>query len=204
MTRLMLMTFDGRKRWREATEAGTAVVRHPHESPLVMTVPLIILGIASVFSGLVLNDWITGWLNPAVQGDAEATGLLSVTTVGVVTMVVVLAGVATSFAFFGPRRTIPDVQPATRSPFVRAGRRDLYGDAFNEAVFMRPGIRMTNDLVRFDGAVVDGVANGTGTVISGFSGRLRRVQNGFVRSYALTMTAGAAVVGAIILLGRLG
>ena len=41
-------------------------------------------------------------------------------------------------------------------------------------------------------------------MISGFSSRLRRVQNGFVRSYALTMTAGAAVVGAIILLGRLG
>src|SRR3954451_7462159 len=117
MTRLMLMTFDGQKRWREAsTEAGTGVVRHPHESPLVMTVPLIILGIASVFSGLVLNDWITGWLNPAVQGDAEETGLLSVTLVGVVTMVVVLAGVATSFAFFGPRRTISEVQPATRSP----------------------------------------------------------------------------------------
>ena len=117
---------------------------------------------------------------------------------------VVLAGIAVSFAFFGPRRTIADVQPDTRSPFVRAGRRDLYGDAFNEAVFMRPGIRMTRDISRFDAGVVDGVANGTGTVLNGFSGRLRRAQNGFVRTYALTMTAGAAVVGAIILLGRLG
>ena len=41
-------------------------------------------------------------------------------------------------------------------------------------------------------------------MISGFSGRLRRVQNGFVRTYALTMIAGAAVVGAVIVLGRLG
>ena len=134
----------------------------------------------------------------------ETEGLIHPTLVGVVTMVVVVAGVGVSFLFFGPQKRIADTQPATRSPFVRAGRRDLYGDAFNEAVFMRPGLRMTNDLVRFDGAVVDGIANGTGTVISGFSGRLRRLQNGFVRSYALTMTAGAAVVGAIILLGRLG
>ena len=196
MTRLMLMTFAGRKRWREGV--------HPHESPLVMTVPLIVLGAASVVSGLLLNGWITEWLNPAVQGEAETEGLFHVTLVGVVTMVVVLAGIAVGFAFFGPRRTITDVQPATRSPFVRAGRRDLYGDAFNEAVFMRPGLRMTRDISRFDAGVVDGIANGTGTVLSGFSGRLRRVQNGFVRSYALTMTAGAAVVGAIILLGRLG
>ncbi len=196
MTRLMLMTFAGQKRWRDKV--------HPHESPLTMTVPLILLGVASVAGGLVLNGWITGWLNPAVQGEAETEGLIHVTLVGVVTMVVVLAGIATSFAFFGPRRSIADVQPAARSPFVRAGRRDLYGDAFNEAVFMRPGIRMTSDIGRFDAGVVDGVANGTGTVISGFSSRLRHVQNGFVRSYALTMTAGAAVVGAIILLGRLG
>ncbi len=202
MTRLMLMTFAGRKRWRETTRDGKPL--HPHESPLVMTVPLILLGAASVVGGLVLNGWITGWLNPAVAGEAETEGLVHVTLVGVVTMVVVLAGVGVGFLFFGPQRAIADVQPSSRSPFVRAGRRDLYGDAFNEAVFMRPGIRMTNDLVRFDGAVVDGVADGTGTVISGFSSRLRRVQNGFVRSYALTMTAGAAVVGAIILLGRLG
>jgi NADH-quinone oxidoreductase subunit L len=191
MTRLMLMTFAPGQRWRDGV--------HPHESPLVMTIPLILLGAASVVGGLVLNGWITEWLNPAVQGEAETEGLIRI-----VTMVVVLAGIAVSFAFFGPRRTIADVQPATRSPFVRAGRRDLYGDAFNEAVFMRPGIRMTQDITRFDSGVVDAIANGTGTVISGFSGQLRRMQNGFVRSYALTMTAGAAVVGAIILLGRLG
>ena len=196
MTRLMLMTFAGDKRWRQGV--------HPHESPLVMTVPLIILGAASVLGGLLLNGWIAEWLNPAVQGEAETEGLIHVTLVGAVTMLVVLGGIAVSFLFFGPRKTIADVQPASRSPFVRAGRRDLYGDAFNEAVFMRPGIRMTQDITRFDAGVVDGIANGTGAVISGFSSRLRRVQNGFVRSYALTMTAGAAVVGAIILLGRLG
>jgi NADH-quinone oxidoreductase subunit L len=41
-------------------------------------------------------------------------------------------------------------------------------------------------------------------VIAGISSRLRRAQNGFVRTYALTMVAGAAVVGAVVVLGRLG
>jgi NADH-quinone oxidoreductase subunit L len=57
MTRLMLMTFLGRKRWLERV--------HPHESPAVMTVPLIILGFFSFSSGLLLNNWIVGWLDPA-------------------------------------------------------------------------------------------------------------------------------------------
>ena len=66
MTRLMLMTFLGSKRWRRGV--------HPHESPLVMTVPLIILGIASVGGGLVLNNWIGGWLDPAVGGEHSRRG----------------------------------------------------------------------------------------------------------------------------------
>jgi NADH-quinone oxidoreductase subunit L len=119
-------------------------------------------------------------------------------------LVVVAAGVAVSVWRFGPRRDIPVEQPATRSPFTLAGRNDLYGDAFNEAIFMRPGQRMTSGLTRLEDGGIDATVNGTGAVISGFSARLRRVQNGFVRSYALTMMAGAAVVGAVIVLGRLG
>ena len=104
----------------------------------------------------------------------------------------------------GARRTIPTQQPTTRSPFVLAGRRDLYGDAINEALLMRPGQQLTAGLLRFDDSGIDGTVNGTAAVVGGLSARLRRVQNGFVRSYALTMTAGAAVVGAVLILGRLG
>ncbi len=200
MTRLMLMTFFGAKRW----ERGV----HPHESPLVMTAPLVVLGAASVVGGMVLNGWIEGWLHPATGGAAEGahepTGLLHFTVVGVATLVVVAAGVAVSVALFGPRRVIPGQAPQSRSPFTLAGRRDLYGDALNEAVFMRPGQQMTAALARFDANAVDGVVRGTGLALADFSSRLRRVQNGFVRSYALTMMAGAAVVGAVLVLGRLG
>jgi NADH-quinone oxidoreductase subunit L len=198
MTRVMLMTFLGRKRWQPGV--------HPHESPLVMTVPLIVLGAASVVGGMVLNGWISGWLEPAVGGEhsEKAYGIFDFTLVGVLTLVVVAAGVAISFWRFGPKRDIPTTAPASRSPFTLAGRNDLYGDAFNEAVFMRPGQRLTKGLMTLEDSAIDGTVNGTGTAISAFSGWLRRGQNGFVRSYALTMTAGAALVGVVLVLGRLG
>jgi NADH-quinone oxidoreductase subunit L len=199
MTRLMLMTFFGAKRWQPDV--------HPHESPRVMTVPLIFLGIASVIGGLVLNNWIVGWLDPAVGGgvpEEEAPSLLHFSTVALVTLVVVAIGVGISVWLFGPRRDIPLTQPESRSFFTLAGRNDLYGDAFNEAVFMRPGQQLTSQLVRLEDNGIDGTVNGTASAIGGMSTRLRRVQNGFVRSYALTMTLGAAIVGVVIVLGRLG
>jgi NADH-quinone oxidoreductase subunit L len=197
MTRLMLMTFLGEKRWLDGV--------HPHESPLVMTIPLIILGVLSAIGGMVLNNWIGGWLAPAVGGEVETQpSLLHFSVLGMITLVVVAVGVVIAVLVFGPRKEIPRVAPATRSPFVLAGRNDLYGDAFNEAVFMRPGQHLTNGLTTFDGGGVDGLVNGTAGGIATLSGRLRRAQNGFVRSYALAMVLGAAVVGAILVLGRLG
>jgi NADH-quinone oxidoreductase subunit L len=197
MTRLMLMTYFGRKRWPRGV--------HPHESPLIMTVPLVLLGAASVFGGLLLNNWISGWLDPAVGSEpAEATGLLHFSVIGAVTLAVVAVGVVIGVILFGPWSEIPRTAPDSSSPFVLAGRNDVYGDAFNEAVFMRPGQRLTSSLVRFDNSGIDGTVNGTATAINSLSGRLRRLQNGFVRSYALTMTAGAAVVGVVLVLGWLG
>src|SRR5215212_2474941 len=200
MTRLMMMTFVGtRKRWPEGV--------HPHESPAVMTVPLIVLGIGSAVSGMLLNGWIVGWLDPAVGGEeapVEATGLLYFSPMGFLTLAVVAIGAAMAVRIFGPRHKVTAEQPATRSLLVRAGRQDLYGDVINEAVFMRPGQRLTADLLRLEDNGIDGTVNGTATAIGGLSAQLRRVQNGFVRTYALTMVVGAALVGVVLVLGRLG
>jgi NADH-quinone oxidoreductase subunit L len=198
MTRLMLMTFYGAKRWRQGV--------HPHESPAVMLVPLVFLGIGSVIGGLVLNNWIVGWLDPAVGGGGpeETPSLLHFSTVALATLVVVAIGAGISVWIFGPRRDIPVMQPESRSFLTLAGRNDLYGDALNEALFMRPGQQLTSGLVRLENVGIDGTVNSTAAAIGEMSSRLRRVQNGFVRSYALTMTLGAAIVGVVILLGRLG
>jgi NADH-quinone oxidoreductase subunit L len=59
---------------------------------------------------------------------------------------------------------------------------------------MRPGDRLVNDLIRLDDNGIDGVVNGTGYAFAGISGQMRRMQTGFVRSYALSLLAGAVIV----------
>ena len=89
------------------------------------------------------------------------------------------------------------------SPVTRAARQDLLQDAFNEAVIMRPGQYLTRTLVFFDNRVVDGAVNGFAALIGGISGRMRRYQTGFVRTYALSMFTGAALVVAAVVLVRI-
>jgi NADH-quinone oxidoreductase subunit L len=100
------------------------------------------------------------------------------------------------------RAEVPAVAPAG-SPLTRAARQDLYGDAFNESVLMRPGQWLTRLSVYFDNRGVDGLVNTAAAVVGGSSGRLRRVQTGFVRSYALSMFFGAALLVAALLAVRL-
>jgi NADH-quinone oxidoreductase subunit L len=83
--------------------------------------------------------------------------------------------------------------------FTRAARADLYGDALNEGLLMRPGDRFVGNLVTFDDHGVDGAVSGTGTAFAGMSQRFRRVQTGYVRSYALSLLLGAALVLAAVL-----
>jgi NADH-quinone oxidoreductase subunit L len=82
---------------------------------------------------------------------------------------------------------------------VRAARADLYANAVNETLIARPGIWLSRALVYLDNRGVDGAVNGTAAFLGGTSGRLRRTQTGFVRSYALTMLGGSIVVVAALL-----
>ena len=94
--------------------------------------------------------------------------------------------------------------PVAVSPFTTAARNNLYFDALNESVLMRPGQYLTRALVFFDTRGIDGAVHALAAGIGGGSGRLRRVQTGFVRSYALSMFGGAAAVVAALLVVRLG
>ncbi len=195
MTRLMLMTFFGDKRWRQGV--------HPHESPAVMWIPLAVLAVPSVIAGVLMNAWIGGWLAPAVGG--EDPGLHwypHLTTVGIVTTLVVAAGVFVGWWVFG-RGPIPVSTPYTANPLIIAGRHDLYGDALNENVFMKPGQALTRAVTVVDTSVIDGAVNGSGTMALGFGSLLRRLQNGYVRSYGLTMIVGLLAIGLVLVLGRL-
>jgi len=186
MTRVMLMTFFGQKRWSEGV--------HPHESPKVMTVPLIVLAALSVLGGLLLfGDWITTWLDPVVGEVGEHELAFSPIVYTLIITVVVAVGVAIAWLTVG-RSDVPRVAPANVSVATRAARADLYGDALNEELLMRPGDRFVTGLVGFDDHGVDGAVNGTGAAFAGMSNRFRRFQTGYVRSYALSVLAGSLLV----------
>ncbi|MFF3072405.1 NADH-quinone oxidoreductase subunit L [Kitasatospora sp. NPDC057936] len=198
MTRVMVLTFFGEKRWQPDANGDAP---HPHESPKTMTIPMVLLAFGSVFAGglFVLNDSFLTWLEP-VTGHAEGNSPLTSLTVTLLTTACMLAGVGLAYAMYG-RGPVP-VVPPVGSPLTRAARRDLLQDDFNHAVLVRPGSALAATLVYFDSRGLDGFVNGLAATIGGISGRLRRVQNGFVRSYALSMFGGTLVLVATTLLMR--
>ncbi|MER6299673.1 NADH-quinone oxidoreductase subunit L [Kitasatospora sp. NPDC001539] len=198
MTRVMLLTFFGEKRW-QADDKGD--LPHPHESPKTMTIPMILLAVGSVFAGALfdVNDSFLKWLEP-VTGHSEGNSPLTAWTVTGLATACMLAGVGLAYLMYG-RSPVP-VVPPVGSPLTRAARRDLLQDDFNHAVLVRPGSALAATLVYFDSRGLDGFVNGLAAVIGGLSSRLRRVQTGFVRSYALSMFGGTLVLVASTLLMR--
>ncbi|OKJ20810.1 NADH:ubiquinone oxidoreductase subunit L [Streptomyces sp. CB00316] len=198
MTRVMLMTFFGEKRWQPDAEGREP---HPHESPKSMTIPMIVLAVGSVFAGgfFAIGDRFVNWLEP-VTGYDHGHSPLSVATVTGATVVALVIGVAVAWTMYG-RKPVPVVAPRG-SLLTRAARRDLLQDDFNHVVLVRGGEHLTRSLVYVDHSLVDGVVNGTAASVGGLSGRLRKLQNGYARSYAVSMFGGAAVVIAATLLMR--
>ena len=196
MTRLMLMTFFTEKRWEDGVE--------PHESPSVMTGPLIVLAALSLLGGvMLLGRWIVDWLAPVVGEPHEHHPPLPAIVISLLAVLVVALGVGTAWLLVG-RREVPRTAPVNVSPLTKLARIDLGGDAFNEEVFMRPGDRLVKGLAAFDAGVVDGGAMGTASALGGFSTRLRRLQTGYVRSYALSLLGGAALVLLALLVVNFG
>ncbi|MFI9720284.1 NADH-quinone oxidoreductase subunit L [Streptomyces sp. NPDC052396] len=198
MTRVMLLTFFGEERWRSAPADE---VPHPHESPKVMTIPMVVLAIGSVFAGglFSVNDTFLRWLEP-VTGHSEGNSPVSAAAVTGATMAVLVVGVALAWAQYG-RAPVP-VTPPHGSVLTRLARRDLGQDDFNHVVLVRGGGQLTRGLAEIDHKLVDGVVQGTAISVGGLSDRLRRLQNGFARSYAVSMFGGAAVLIAATLLMR--
>lgn len=192
MTRVMLMTFFGEKRWAPGS--------HPHEAPALMSGPMILLAFGSVFSGglFAIGGTLPHWLEPVVGAHEESTHALPAWISTTLALGVVAVGILVAYQKYG-RADIPRVAPVQVSALTTAARRDLYGDAFNEEVFMRPGAQLTEALVEVDNAGVDGSVNALATLVSRTSNRLRALQTGFARSYALSMLAGATLLVALIL-----
>ena len=192
MTRMVVMTFVSKPRWEDDV--------HPHESPLSMTLPMIVLSIGAASLGIILtNDHMfEHWLEP-VTGFVEPEPPFSIQTITIITLSVVAVGV---LAAIWQYRRIARVAPKKVSLVVAAARKDLYGDVMNEALLMRPGQGLTRLLNIFDKSVVDGFVNGIGSFTGGVSARLRRSETGYVRSYAMSIVLGTAIlVVALLIVG---
>ena len=194
MTRMFIMTFLGKARWEKDA--------HPHESPKVMTIPLIILAIGSTFLGMALLFWgnIESWLEPVVGYETKPSPISTQGTIGL-SLASVGVGVLIAILMYG-RRAIP-IEAPRGSWLTRAARKDLYGDAVNDALVVRPSYHLARVLNWFDSRAVDGFVNGTAAFVGGASGRMRKYQSGFARSYALSMVGGAVIVVLALVLVRL-
>lgn len=196
MTRLMLMTFFTQKRWEPEV--------HPHESPKVMTVPLMVLAALSVLGGfLLLSNWIVDWLAPVVGHHAHEEPPLPALAMTAIVVLVVAAGVALAWFTIG-RTEVPRTAPTDVNVLTRAARADLYGDAINDGLVVNPGRQLVGGLMTFDAAVIDGAVEGQAAGMGGLAGVFRKVQNGFVRSYALSVLVGALLVILALLAVNLG
>jgi len=194
MTRMVAMTFFGKARWEDDV--------HPHESPAVMTVPLVVLAIGSAFLGMALLFWgdIISWLTPVVGYESEPTPLPAIVYI-IVTLAVILIGAAIAWAMYA-RKQVP-IEAPHGNVLTRAARQDLYGDAVNDVLVVQPTYRTAEALTVFDTKAVDGFVSGVASFFSDLAVRLRRGQTGFVRSYALSMLGGVLIIVLALILVRL-
>ncbi|QWF22938.1 NADH-quinone oxidoreductase subunit L [Nocardioides sp. LMS-CY] len=191
MTRMMLMTFFTDKRWEKDV--------HPHESPSVMTVPLIVLAALSVLGGVMIaGDWIVDFLAPVTGVAPHEDPPLPALAITVIAVCVVAVGVALAWFLIG-KREVPREAPQDVSWVTKAGREEVYGNQINDTLVVNPGRELTTALLITDKYVVDGVFTGGPVALGGFAGFARRVQNGFVRTYALSILGGALLVALALL-----
>ena len=197
MTRLFFMTFHGRRRWHDGADAPAP---HPHESPILMVAPMVVLSVGSAGLGLLLSatGWIDSWLEPVFTEPVKAEAIVDLTVVTVVTLVLIALGVALAYLQY-LRSAVPVVAP--RGSFAtRAARADLFQDDVNDIAFVEPGQAFVRGMGEVDDDLVSGAVRGLTRFVAGLGSGLSRLQTGFVRSYALSMLAGVVlVVGALVL-----
>jgi NADH-quinone oxidoreductase subunit L len=206
MTRQVWLVFYGNERWRAAQEAQGHEVREPHESPLIMLIPLLVLAAASLLGGVLdlpfLNanlDFLDNWLDPVIEGvqhvSASSFGLgFFLSTIAITAG---LIGIAAGVAFY--RRGLPDdLQDPVEARLGVFGRILERGYYFDDAVswfVSKPGTWfakfLSNDI---DAKGIDGAVNGIGKITREGGGGLRRIQTGLVRNYALGVVLGVVLL----------
>ncbi|MGC2169126.1 MAG: NADH-quinone oxidoreductase subunit L, partial [Acidimicrobiales bacterium] len=190
MTRLFILTFRGTERFREETD------RHdPHESPWVMTLPLVVLSVLAMVGGVIDLPWaheaaLSGFLHP-VLGYVPAVAAASTAeqwVLAAVDVVAALFGLAAAFTIW---RDLTVGEKYESKFFEHV----WYWDDFYDATIGRPLTAMADfDEAVVEPRVIDGAVSGVAVGIRNSAEGLRKIQSGFVRQYALAMVLGFAVI----------
>jgi NADH-quinone oxidoreductase subunit L len=168
----------------------------PHESPWLMTVPLLVLAVLSLLGGL-LNlpfpksaHFLENWLKPVFEGSAVKLTLSTGTIVGLLTFstIVALAGTAVAAAAFLYKR----INARRLEPKLFANA--WYYDTAVAKVVGGPGTDAFEAAATFDRTVIDGAVNGVAGSVPRMGQALRQFQNGYVRRYALAIGAGSLLM----------
>jgi NADH-quinone oxidoreductase subunit L len=226
--RMYFLVFHGKERWGGAAHAqahaghddshghddhhhGLAAGDKPHESPWVVTLPLVLLAIPSAVIGLwavapmLFGDYfnqvifVDGARHPAMAQIAShfhgavALGLHAVVTPA---FWLALAGVVAAWYCYLVNPRVPEVIRASAGGLYRLLENKYYLDRFNEIVFAGGARLLGRGLWRAgDQGLIDGLAvNGSARLVGWFAGVLRLAQTGRLNSYAITMIAGLALL----------
>jgi NADH-quinone oxidoreductase subunit L len=190
MTRLFFMTFGGRRpRWTEN--------QHPNEGSPLLWWPLVFLGVGSAALGAVLGigGTFTTWLEPVVGHAEHHEPVLPVPVIMGVTILVVVLGALLAFRMYAVQ-LVPEEAPRG-SVLTRAARRDLYQDATNETLVVRPAFGVARLVQVSDRDVVDRGWSLLPQTVSWFGAAFRKAQSGYVRSYAAGMAGGVLVIAVV-------
>ena len=198
MARQYFLVFDGEPRWRDGVE--------PHESPRMMTGPLIILGVLTVLIGFVNTPFrlsFEHFLEPAFDGigsaHAPGDGLL-LTALALVSVGAGVVGIVIAFLLYrqASEETRERLLARVRRP-LRAWEHGYWVDEVYGSLIVKPGMRIAVWSAGFvDQRTIDGLVNGIGWAVRQAGARLQPLQSGYVRSYGALLAAGAVGVVAWI------
>ena len=192
ISRAWLLTFWGDERGTDADRSNS----HVHESPAVMTVPLIVLAVPSVLAGFLGSPLAGNAFGQFIHGDAHLdinVGVMAGSTI------LALIGIGLAWRLYGRTSTAAAELTARFDPLHKLLTRKYYVDDLYDWIVSRPFLGASHLLARFDRVFIDGAVNGLATQSYALGIRLTRTQTGLLPNYGLAIFAGVVAIAAIVL-----
>jgi NADH-quinone oxidoreductase subunit L len=204
MFRLFFLTFFGKSRLEESIKS------HVHESPKIMTVPLMVLAVLSIIGGYIGVPKSLGgrnnfesFLSP-VFGEKGEIALHPISTeylLMALSVVVALLGIFFAYRFYVKSPELPKSLAQRFSFPYKLLLNKYYVDELYFKIIVNPLLKFATFLWQFfDVKIIDGFANGLANTVNWFAGISRKVQTGYVRNYALAMVFGVILILAYFVL----